>query len=302
MHANPASADLYERLGITQDANQEEIRAAFKAMRKELHPDSRPDSLRSHFDQLMKNVNEAHQTLTDARARAKYDAKRGAAAQGQQQRDAAREESRRQEEAQRRADQQRREYEAEERRRRDEAERRAEEDAQAHDDEEWWWSDDEDDEPARRDPPGEPAPAATAGGSVMEKIPGPVHRVAIYTAGSWAWLAACFMLWQLPFVGPLVAIVGGLGIPALIGFVLLKTAFALPAIQKIVGFVVPAGGRFTAVWYARRVLESAVLAPILFFVASIFSGVYLLASMGALVYVGLWVAEFVRWRGRRQEV
>lgn len=138
--------------------------------------------------------------------------------------------------------------------------------------------------------------------SVVHRIPGPVHRVAIYTAGSWAWLAGCYVLWQLPFVGPLVAVVVGLGVPAATGLVLLKTAFALPTVERLVGFLVPSGGRFTTMWFARRLLEAAVLAPVLFFVASIFSGVFFLLSLGALVYVGLWVAEFYRWRGRRQVV
>lgn len=87
MNANPSSADFYERLGIAPDVTPEQIAAAFKAMRKELHPDSRPESLRRHFDKLMQNVNEAYQTLSDPPARAKYDAKRRAGAQGQQQED-----------------------------------------------------------------------------------------------------------------------------------------------------------------------------------------------------------------------
>ncbi len=65
MNANPSSADFYERLGVAPDATPEQITAAFKAMRKELHPDSRPESLRRHFDGQMQNVNEAYQTLAD---------------------------------------------------------------------------------------------------------------------------------------------------------------------------------------------------------------------------------------------
>lgn len=80
VNANPSSADFYERLGVAPDVTPEQITAAFKAMRKELYPDSRPESLRQHFDKLMQNVNEAYQTLSDPPARAKYDAKRRAGA------------------------------------------------------------------------------------------------------------------------------------------------------------------------------------------------------------------------------
>ncbi|HEY9899650.1 MAG TPA: J domain-containing protein [Pantanalinema sp.] len=59
----------YDRLGVAREADEDEIRLAYRAMAKRHHPD-RPggDPLR------MAQLNEAYETLSDARKRSRYDA------------------------------------------------------------------------------------------------------------------------------------------------------------------------------------------------------------------------------------
>ncbi len=122
----------YERLGVLEDASPEEIKAAHRARIKEFHPDHRPNAYRATFDQMMKEINAAHDVLKDPRKRAAYnrklagerlDAKRRA----QEERRVREQRRQRDEEARRarEAEEERREKEAqaEEERRRAEAER-----------------------------------------------------------------------------------------------------------------------------------------------------------------------------------
>lgn len=57
----------YETLGVSQSASADEIKAAFRKMAKQYHPDAGGDAGR--FQQ----INEAYQTLSDANSRAHYD-------------------------------------------------------------------------------------------------------------------------------------------------------------------------------------------------------------------------------------
>jgi len=68
--------DLYEVLGVSRTASQEEIKKAYRAKAHKLHPDKGGDA------EKFKEVNEAYQVLGDAKRRAEYDQFGHAAAGG----------------------------------------------------------------------------------------------------------------------------------------------------------------------------------------------------------------------------
>lgn len=59
--------DYYDILGISRGASQDEIKAAFRRLAMEHHPDRGGDQ------EKFKNINEAYQTLGDSNLRAQYD-------------------------------------------------------------------------------------------------------------------------------------------------------------------------------------------------------------------------------------
>jgi molecular chaperone DnaJ len=62
--------DLYEILGVTRDATQEEIKKAYRRRARELHPDSSGDpTTEGHF----KEVSAAYEILSDPERRRRYD-------------------------------------------------------------------------------------------------------------------------------------------------------------------------------------------------------------------------------------
>jgi curved DNA-binding protein CbpA len=71
--------DHYTALGITPDADQEVIKAAFRALAKKYHPDTAadPGAAKAHFPEIAKarfrEINEAHAVLSNPAARADYD-------------------------------------------------------------------------------------------------------------------------------------------------------------------------------------------------------------------------------------
>lgn len=69
--------DYYKTLGLKQDADSGEIRAAYRRLARRLHPDVNkgPDA-----DERMSEINEAYAVLGDPERRAAYDAKRRRAA------------------------------------------------------------------------------------------------------------------------------------------------------------------------------------------------------------------------------
>lgn len=76
------NADPYRTLGVGRSATADEIRKAFRAAAKECHPDLFPnDPIRS---ERFKQISWAHGLLTDAAARARYDAAEHAKARQQQ--------------------------------------------------------------------------------------------------------------------------------------------------------------------------------------------------------------------------
>jgi formylglycine-generating enzyme required for sulfatase activity len=65
--------DYYAILGVPADASDVDIRRAFRARAKELHPDSKPPSEREQAHREFNFLSEAYDTLKDAERRAAYD-------------------------------------------------------------------------------------------------------------------------------------------------------------------------------------------------------------------------------------
>ena len=65
--------DYYAILGVPANAPEAEIRRAFRARAKELHPDSKPASERDQAHREFNLLSEAYDTLKDAERREAYD-------------------------------------------------------------------------------------------------------------------------------------------------------------------------------------------------------------------------------------
>jgi curved DNA-binding protein CbpA len=63
--------DHYEILGIHKEASSAEIRAAYKRLAMQYHPDRNPGNLQA--EEMFKKINEAYHTLSDPLKKAKYD-------------------------------------------------------------------------------------------------------------------------------------------------------------------------------------------------------------------------------------
>ena len=64
-------ADLYRTLGIRRDASEKEIRDAYRRLARQYHPDVNPGD--GEAEERFKEINAAHQVLSDPESRAKYD-------------------------------------------------------------------------------------------------------------------------------------------------------------------------------------------------------------------------------------
>ncbi len=67
-------ADLYEVLGVKQDAGAEELKAAYRRLAKKYHPDANPGNKQA--EEKFKGINEAYEILSDREKRARYDSLR----------------------------------------------------------------------------------------------------------------------------------------------------------------------------------------------------------------------------------
>lgn len=71
--------DFYARLGVSQDASQDDLRRAYIRLVKLWHPDrytGAPELLRASAEQRMRQLNEAYDTLSDPLSRQRYDHQR----------------------------------------------------------------------------------------------------------------------------------------------------------------------------------------------------------------------------------
>jgi curved DNA-binding protein len=63
--------DYYDVLGVSRDADEKEIRSAFRKLARQYHPDVNPGD--ESAEERFKEINEAYEVLSDAEKRAKYD-------------------------------------------------------------------------------------------------------------------------------------------------------------------------------------------------------------------------------------
>ncbi|MGB4439572.1 MAG: DnaJ domain-containing protein, partial [Sedimentibacter sp.] len=66
-----AKRDYYEILGVEKGADEKEIKAAFRKLAKQYHPDLNPDNKEAEIQ--FKEINEAYEVLSDPDKKAKYD-------------------------------------------------------------------------------------------------------------------------------------------------------------------------------------------------------------------------------------
>jgi len=63
--------DYYKILGVNKDASEKEIKKAFRRLARQYHPDVNPDDAQA--EERFKEINEAHEVLSDPEKRSKYD-------------------------------------------------------------------------------------------------------------------------------------------------------------------------------------------------------------------------------------
>ena len=66
------SKDYYKILEVSKDANDDEIKRAYRKLAKKYHPDANPDN-KAQAEAKFKEVNEAYSVLSDKTKRAQYD-------------------------------------------------------------------------------------------------------------------------------------------------------------------------------------------------------------------------------------
>ncbi len=66
--------DYYKILGVSEQAEEEQIKQAYRRLAKKYHPDLNPND--SEAEEKFKNVVEAYETLGDTDKRKEYDLKR----------------------------------------------------------------------------------------------------------------------------------------------------------------------------------------------------------------------------------
>lgn len=65
--------DYYQVLGITRSASADEIKKAYRRLARQLHPDLHSGAKKTEMEKKFKELNEAHEVLSDPDKRKKYD-------------------------------------------------------------------------------------------------------------------------------------------------------------------------------------------------------------------------------------
>ena len=63
--------DYYQTLGVSRNADDKEIKKAFRKLARQYHPDKNPGDKKS--EEKFKEINEAYEVLSDPEKRQKYD-------------------------------------------------------------------------------------------------------------------------------------------------------------------------------------------------------------------------------------
>ncbi|TET51909.1 MAG: J domain-containing protein, partial [Anaerolineales bacterium] len=63
--------DYYEVLGVDRNAGEKDIKRAYRRLARQFHPDVNPDDKQA--EEKFKEINEAHEVLSDSQKRARYD-------------------------------------------------------------------------------------------------------------------------------------------------------------------------------------------------------------------------------------
>lgn len=66
----PVTRDYYEVLGVSRDATADDVKRAFRAKARDVHPDT---SEHENAEELFKELNEAYEVLSDPQKRSNYD-------------------------------------------------------------------------------------------------------------------------------------------------------------------------------------------------------------------------------------
>ena len=65
------AANYYDVLGVARDAGDKDIRQAYRRLARQYHPDVNPGDAQA--EEKFKEINAAHEVLSDADKRRKYD-------------------------------------------------------------------------------------------------------------------------------------------------------------------------------------------------------------------------------------